>query len=113
MKFAKYFRGEAIRKRLKAKAHAMTMAAGVWLFFSLMGIALIIVGILDWVYVERHGGSAIQAVCLNRKQGQSVTGPGPVKDRSYLHSTINENTTISVGVRAPRKRPSGDTPSGK
>lgn len=39
-----------IRKRLKTKAHAMTMAAAVWLFFSLIGLAMIVVGILDRDY---------------------------------------------------------------
>jgi hypothetical protein len=47
MKLAHLLLGKPIRKTLKVKAHAMTMAAAVWLFFSLIGLTFFIMGWLD------------------------------------------------------------------
>ena len=60
MKLAHLLLGKPIRKKLKPKAHAMTMAAAAWLFFSLIGLALIAMGLID----HEYGLCALGALAL-------------------------------------------------
>ncbi len=47
MKLIDLFGGPPVRKRLKKRAHAYTMASVVWLFFSAIGFVCLVTGWLD------------------------------------------------------------------